>query len=259
MLYKRKGLPEVDEIVLCKVSKIFPNAVFVDLLEYADSGIVHISEVSPGRIRNLRDYVSVDRQIVCKVLRIDYTNRHIDLSLRRVNSTERQQKLEDIKQELKAELLIKNIATKLHLEMEKLYAEVAPKILKEYQFMYLAFKEVVSGELNLERLGIEKKVAQEISDAVVDKFKPKKIMIKSLATLQTYATDGVEKIKKVLAEIEKVSPTVHLLYLGGGRFKVDIEDIDYKPAEKNLKRIQEILDKFTDKLSIATLERETTE
>ena len=64
MLYKRTGLPEQDEIVLCKVTKIFPNSVFVDLLEYGKSGMIHISEGSPGRIRNLRDYVTIGRQIV---------------------------------------------------------------------------------------------------------------------------------------------------------------------------------------------------
>ena len=89
MLYKREGLPETDEIVLCKVTKIFPNSVFAELVEYRDSGMIHISEVSPGRIRNLRDYVSVGRQIVCKVLRIDRERGHIDLSLRRVNSNQR--------------------------------------------------------------------------------------------------------------------------------------------------------------------------
>jgi len=51
MLYQRKGIPEENEIVLCKVTKIYPNSVFVDLLEYAKPGMVHISEVSPGRIR----------------------------------------------------------------------------------------------------------------------------------------------------------------------------------------------------------------
>jgi len=71
MLYAIEGYPEEDEIVLCKVTKIFPNSVFVELLEYHKPGMVHISEVSPGRIRNLRDFVSVDRQIICKILSVN--------------------------------------------------------------------------------------------------------------------------------------------------------------------------------------------
>ena len=259
MLYKRQGLPEINEIVFCKVTKLFPNAVFVELLEYGDSGIVHISEISPGRIRNLREFVSIDRQIVCKVLRIDHINKHIDLSLRRVNSTERQQKLEEIKLENNSEILLRNISKKVQKTFEQLYNEVAPKIFKEYLFLHLAFKDVVDGKLNLEKLGIDKKIAQEITSAVIEKFKPQKIVVKGTITLQTYAPNGIEKIKTTLHEIEKVTPTLRLTYLGAGRFKIEVEDIDYKPAEKHFHKIEEIIEKFIDKLSTAAIVREKAE
>ena len=81
MFYRKEGSPEENEIVLCQVTKIYPNSVFVNLLEYRDSGMVHISEVSPGRIRNLRDYVSVGKQIVCKIIKIDKERRFDDTEL----------------------------------------------------------------------------------------------------------------------------------------------------------------------------------
>ena len=130
-MYKLKGLPEEDEIVLCKVTKIYPNSVFVDLLEYNDSGMIHISEVSPGRIRNLRDFVSEGRQIVCKVLRIHRDRGHIDLSLRRVNSNQRREKLDEIKQELKAESLIKAVAKRLNKPVLEIYKQLKQSIFNE--------------------------------------------------------------------------------------------------------------------------------
>ena len=259
MFYKRQGLPEVDEIVLCKVTKLYPNSVFVDLLEYGESGIVHISEVSPGRIRNLRDFVSIDRQIVCKVLRIDLQNHHIDLSLRRVNTTQRQQKLEEIKQELKSELLIKNISKKLNKPVEQLYQEISRKVFKEYSHLYLCFHAVVEDPHLLEKLGIEKNLAKELEEAIIDKFKPKKILLKALITLQTYDQNGIDKIKSILLAIEKISSSTNILFLGGGRYQLSIEETDYKEAEKKLKQIQNLLEKFNDKLSTSSLEREKNE
>lgn len=256
MLYKKHGEPEENEIVLCRVTKIYPNSVFVNLLEYNDSGIIHISEVSPGRIRNLRDYVSVGRQIVCKILRIDKAKGHIDLSLRRVNSNTRREKLDEIKQELKAESLVKNLAKKLKMPAEKLYNELTKHIFEEYSYLHTCFKEVVDSGLDLTKLKISKKIADELTEAIKEKFKPKKITIEGELVLQTYDSAGVDKIKKTLAAIEKVSPTISLFYLGAGRFKVTIEDFEYKPAEKNLKKVQAIIDKFQDKLSKATFERE---
>ncbi|MBI2666658.1 S1 RNA-binding domain-containing protein [Candidatus Woesearchaeota archaeon] len=259
MLYHRQGLPEENEIVLCKVSKIFPNSVFVDILEYGNSGLIHISEIAPGRIRNLREYVTPDRQIVCKVLRVDREKGHIDLSLRRVNSHERSEKLEEIKQELKAEQLVKNLATKLKRPLPQVYQEITKGIFKEYLYLHLCFKDVTEGKKDLTTLGIEKNLAQEITAAVIDKFKPAKITLKGEMQLHSYQADGMEKIRNTLITIERLSPTIKISYLGAGRYHLIIEDFDYKPAENTFAKVREILEKFTDKLSTATLEREKNE
>ena len=256
MFYKREGIPEQDEIVLCKVTKIYPNSVFVQLLEYNDSGMVHISEVSPGRIRNLRDYVSIGRQIVCKVLRIDRERGHIDLSLRRVNSNQRREKLDEVKQEMKAESLMKNLSKKLKVPVDKIYRQVSEKVFEEYSHIYLCFKDVASEDADLKKTGIDQNIAEELTAAILDKFKPKKITIGGEITAKTYVSEGVEKVKKALTSIEKISETITVYYLGGGRFKLTIEDFDYKPAEKNLKKILDILEKFNDKNSVATFERD---
>ena len=255
MLYKRQGLPEEDEIVLCKVTKIFPNSVFVDLLEYNNTGMIHISEISPGRIRNLRDYVSIGRQIICKVLRVDSRTGHIDLSLRRVNSTQRREKVEEIKQELKAENLVSNLAKKLNAPLQKLYQDITKKIFPEYSHLYLCFKDVVSGDVDFQKLGLDKKIAQELTAAIEEKFKPTKITITGEIKLETYSSNGLEKIKKNLADIQKISKNIDLFYLGAGRYKFSVEDYDYKPAEKKLKQAQKILEKFNDKISTATFTR----
>lgn len=259
MLYRMEGYPEEDEIVLCKVTKLFPNSVFVELLEYGKPGMIHISEVSPGRIRNLRDFVSIDRQIICKILSVNREKGYIDLSLRRVNSTQRRAKLDEIKSELKAETLVANIAKKLKRPVEELYRAVTIPLFKEYSHLYLCFKDVAAGEVHLADLGVKKELASEIEAAVIEKFRPKKITLKGEIRLKTYHPEGVERIKTTLISIESISQTISLSYLGAGRYKVVIEDFDYKPAEQTLKRIQEVLEPFSDKVSEAVFEREKSE
>ncbi len=255
MLHKHEGLPEDNEIVLCQVTKLFPNSVFVDLLEYGQSGMIHISEVSPGRIRNLREFVSIGRQIVCKVLRIDQQRGHIDLSLRRVNSTERQEKLEENKQELKAEQLVKNLAKKLHQPAEKLYQKISGPIFKSYSHLYLCFREVASGEASLKMLGIDSDIADELTAVVIDKFKPQKVAIQGEIALQTYDSRGIDKIKQALLRIQQVSSTISLLYFGAGKYKLTIEDVAYQPAEEHLTQVEQIIQEFQDKMSTASFVR----
>jgi translation initiation factor 2 subunit 1 len=69
MLYHKTGIPEDSELVLCTVNKVLPNSVFVTLDEYGIDGLIHISEVSPGRIRNIRDFVKEGKKVVCKILK----------------------------------------------------------------------------------------------------------------------------------------------------------------------------------------------
>ncbi len=259
MFYKRKGLPEEDEIVLCKVTKIFPNSVFVDLLEYNDSGMIHISEVSPGRIRNIRDYVSVGRQVVCKVLKIDREKGHIDLSLRRVSTHQRRDKLEEIKQELKSETLIKNLAKKLNLKDFDLYKKISKPVFQDYSHLHLFFRDIVSGEVDPEEQGIDKNVAKELEIAVKEKFKEPKVLFQGEIYLHTFDSNGLEKVQKTLTEIEKVSKNLAVTYLGAGKYKFILEEKDYKVAEKYLKKIQKILEKFDDKISNSEFTRRKAE
>ncbi len=256
MFYQRPGFPEEDEIVLCKVTEILPNSVFVELVEYRRQGMIHISEIAPGRIRNLREYVMIGKEIICKILRLDRERGHIDLSLRRVNSTERQAKLDEIKQELKAEQLIANLAKKLKLPVGELYKKLAGPLLKNYSYLHLCFHDVVEGKVNLEKLGLENTIAEELTAAVIEKFKPEKIIVKGEIRLQTYAAKGIEKIKATLEEVQLVSAALSLSYLGAGRYRLVLEDADYKPAEKKLAKVESILDKFNDKISTASFIRE---
>jgi len=99
MYYHKTGYPEEDELVFCTVNNVQYNSVFVKLDDYNKTALIHISEVSPGRIRNIRDYVKEGKVVVCKILRVNEQRGHIDVSLRRVNESQRRMKVEERKAE----------------------------------------------------------------------------------------------------------------------------------------------------------------
>ena len=128
MRVKKTGYPEEGELVLCTVTKVHSHSVFVVLEEYDKSGMVHISEISPGRIRNIRDFVVEGKVIICKVLRIDKEKGHIDLSLRRVSESQKRMKADSIKQQQIAEKMIEFVAKELKVDSGKLVNEINEKI-----------------------------------------------------------------------------------------------------------------------------------
>ena len=94
-----------DDLVLCTVKRVEGANVFVEI-DGGTEASLQLSEIAAGRIRNLREYVSLNKRIVCKVLKI--INGYIQLSLRRVTGKERDEMLE---KEKKRKVLLAMIKT----------------------------------------------------------------------------------------------------------------------------------------------------
>ena len=246
MFLKRQGFPEEGEFVICTVTNIPYNSVFAKLNEYGKSGLIHISEISPGRIRNIRDYVVEGKVIVCVVLRINQERGYIDLSLRRVNEMEKKKKIERIKQEQKAEKIIENYAKPKKLDVEKYYHQIADPILKKYEYVHSAFYDVVEKKATLEELGVPKDIAKEFESVVLEKIHPKVVSVEGTIKIEIYSEDGVEVVKKIMAKHEDERTT--LLYEGGGKYRISIKSKDYKKAEKLLKEKIEAMEKETEQI-----------
>src|SRR3989338_2485067 len=236
MLLKKTGFPEEDSLVLCTVTNIQYHSVFAKLDIYDKTGLIHISEIAPGRIRNIRDYVTEGKKVICKILKIDREKGHIDLSLRRVNDNQRKMKLNEIKMEQKAEKIVEQVAKHNKLEVEKLYDSIAKKVFKTYPDLTSVFKEVVQNPGLLEKLGIEKKLADEIEAIVSVRFKPEDITIGGTLKLKSFEPNGVEVVKKALQSALAVDPAIHVTYLGGGSYKLEAVAHSYKEAESLLEK-----------------------
>ncbi len=101
---KYSGWPEPGELVVGKIDEIDDFGVFVDLDEYEDTrGLCHISEVASGWIKNVRDHVREGQTVVAKVLDVDTGSQQIDLSIKDVNEHQRKEKIQEWKNEQKAD------------------------------------------------------------------------------------------------------------------------------------------------------------
>jgi len=245
MLYRKEGFPDEDELVLCTVTAVHGHSVFVKLDEYDKTGMIHISEVSPGRIRNIRDFVVEGKKVVCKVLRIDKKKGHIDLSLRRVNEGQKRKKTDEIKQEQKAEKIIESIAKKLNTDVKELYNKISGKILEKYEYIYECFNDIVADAVSLEKLGIEERLAKEIIEAVKERIKLPEVNVKGVLKLMSYDPEGVEIIKGALKKAG--GEGIDIKYKGAGEYNIVVRASDYKEAEKILKNSVDKATRYMEK------------
>jgi translation initiation factor 2 subunit 1 len=236
MIHKRTGLPDDSEIVMCTITKIQYSSVFARIDEFENlSGMIHISEIAAGRIRNIRDYVKEGKKVVCKVLRIHKDRGHVDLSLRRVTDSQRRNKVNELKLEQKAESIIEYVAKQNKLDFKKLYNDISEPIIHDYTHIHHGFEEHVAGNFDLnEKLSLDKKILKQLVELVDLRFTPKSIEISGVMKLSSYDSNGLKIVKDTLEKVEGIEG-VQISYLGGGKYKFTVEALEYKDAEPILK------------------------
>ncbi|MGE0792755.1 MAG: translation initiation factor IF-2 subunit alpha [Candidatus Woesearchaeota archaeon] len=243
MLQKKKGMPKEGDCLFCTVTKIQFHSVFVSLDEYENkSGMIHISEISPGRIRNINEFVKEGKVVVCKVLRIDSEKGHIDLSLRRVTESQRRAKVEERKQEAIAESIIVSYAGIHKIDKLKFYNELSNILLKSYDSIYDAFEDVVEEDASLVEMGVEETQAKELEKLIKERIKIKEVSIEGIATIHSYEPDGVDLICSVMDKAIKISNQLSIKSLGAGKYSITINALDYKEAETILNECVNLLE-----------------
>ncbi|MBU1203667.1 MAG: S1 RNA-binding domain-containing protein [Nanoarchaeota archaeon] len=251
MFYKKKGFPEVGELVMCTVKKVLFHSVFVYLDEYASAeGMLHISEVAPGRIRNIRDYVKEDKKIICKILKIDKEKRHIDLSLRRVNLSQKRNKNDEYKQEQKAEKLLEGVGGKLKLSIAEMYHKAGYAMIEEFERLGECFYAIVADEVDLvKELKIDPKIAGEIVKVVKEKIKPVRCTASGIISVSCSASDGVERVKKVLKGMSEFKGyDAKITYTGAPRYSISVIADDYKTVDVRIAEITGFGEEMAKKL-----------
>ncbi|NQU78398.1 S1 RNA-binding domain-containing protein [Candidatus Woesearchaeota archaeon] len=248
MVKKNKGLPEESDLVLCNVTKIYPHCVFANLDEYENKqGMIHISEISPGRIRNIQDYVKIGKKIICKVLSINQERGHIDLSLRRVSEGQKREKAEEIKRQQKAEKIIEFVADKLKTDKQEFYDVVESKVLTEYDTLHDAFEDFIVDDTVLKKLKFEPKIYELLAETIRQRIKPPEVSIEGEVRMRSYGPEGVDLIKKILVDGAKTDEVVIIRYKGGGTYSISVTYDNYKDAERIMKTAVDLMEEESNK------------
>jgi len=225
---------EIGDIVMCTVDRIVGTIVFVKIDGGQEGGII-LSEIAPGRIRNLREYVVPKKRIVCKVLRI--SGGRIDLSLRRVTQKEQKEIKEQYKQEKSYTSILKSV---LKDNAEKITQEIS-KQGKIYNFL----QEAKQNSKELEKL-VGKENSEKILKIIYAQ-KQKKSIIKKEISLTTTESNGLKLIKNIFKDITNAK----IKYISAGRYVLQTESTDIKTADKNLKEILKNIEKKAKEKNIS--------
>jgi translation initiation factor 2 subunit 1 len=248
---KYSGWPEPGELVVGKIAEIEDFGVFVDLEEYEDKeGLIHISEVASGWIKNVRDHVREGQTVVCKVLEVDESSRQIDLSLKDVNKHQRSEKIQDWKNEQKAD---KWLGLALGEEVsDEQYTDVASELVAEFGSLYDGFEQAaIHGREALSGTDLDDEEVAALVETARENVSVPYVTVTGYVDLESRDGDGVDDIKGALEAAEgngEVPGEIELdvTYVGAPEYRIRVRAPNYKTAEDQLEESAARAERFMD-------------
>lgn len=234
---KKGEWPERREIVLGTVTRVNPFSAFVSLDEYeGKEGMIHISEVAGKWVRDIRKFVKVGQKVVVLVMRIDKEKNHITLSLKRVKKYDAEKKMRDYKAEIKAEKMMKILADKNNISLNKVYDEVGYQLQDIFGEIFKAFQMSMTdkGYDLLIKRSVPKKWADQIKEVAEEQMELKEVVIKGSLELKSYEADGINIIRKTLEDAKK-KYDVEIKYISAPKYSITLKTKDAKSGERRLK------------------------
>lgn len=242
MELKKIEWPEEGDLVIATVKTITDYGAYAVLDEYHKEGLLHLSEVSSGWVRNIRNFVREGQKFVLKVLRVDTEKGHIDLSLRRVTRRERKEKILSWKKERKADSLLRSASEELKISPQEIYEKVGTLLEEEFGGIYEGLEKTArEGSEILLKIGIPENIATVIEKIAKEKIKVPMVKVKGTLSLQCPKPNGVKLIRDSLLSAQKIEPKGAKIYayvVAPPKYRMVVSAVDYKEAE-------EILDKAT--------------
>lgn len=235
MVRMKHKWPQEGDLVVATVHKVLNYGAFAKLEEYpGEEAFIHISEVSAGWVKNIRDYVRENQKIVARVLRVNPKKGHVDVSMKRIREDQRTRKIQQWKIEQKAEKLLEFAAKSINKDLNTAYEEVGYGMMDEFGDLYGAFEiSAEEGKDSLIGRGMDEEWAAAITEVAKKNISPPEVQITGYVDITSYAVDGVQIIRNALNSINKDNVSVQCV--GAPRYRLLVKSSDYITAETILK------------------------
>jgi translation initiation factor 2 subunit 1 len=233
--------PEYGDLVIATIEKVMDYGAYAKLEEYNRQGFLHISEISSGRIRRIRDYVRENQKMTLKVIRVEVEKGHINLSLRRVTKRERIEKNKSWKKDRKGEALLNEVAEKVGLPKHEVYQK-AGVILGEKYGLYDGFEEVVKEGIEvLTKLNIPEDIAKVIAQVAEERIKIKMVKVRGVLEVRCMKPNGVRCIQDAFIGAKKSHKAkdakIEFYVIAAPRYNVEVSADNWKRAEELFEKV----------------------
>ncbi|MGC8671861.1 MAG: S1 RNA-binding domain-containing protein [Candidatus Micrarchaeia archaeon] len=238
-----KQLPEIGETVLIRINKVMPFGAYCSLVEYNIDAYLPINEVNAGWIKNIHEFIKEGQSDVAKVIFVDKEKQAVDISLKRVSTKEKKDKLNEYSLEKRAEQLFNQAVSAAGVqdaELAQIKQKAATKFSTYSELLEAAYDNKPQVK---EVLGVA--LSSALHEIAQKNIKPKVFKVSYKLELSGKNRVGnILKIKQALGEVEKIG--VNVIYEGAPHYLLRAEGGSYPEAEAKIKNATGILGKHSE-------------
>jgi len=240
-MVRGKEFPSEGDLVVGTVREVQNFGAFINLDEYpGKEGFLHIAEVSTGWVKRIRDHVREQQRVVAKVLQVDQGRGHVDLSIKRVNDHQKREKIQEWKNEQKAEKLLEIAAQRTKKTADEAWEEFGAKLAETYGSLYSAFETAAGDEDALAGDSFKGAWVKVVNEVARENITVPFVDVKGYVELECARPDGIRHIRSALNEAAQASDfedvEIQVKYLGAPHYLIKVRAPDYKVAEAQLEK-----------------------
>lgn len=225
--------------MVVSITDVDKNSAYASLEEYPDTeGLIHISEVSRSWLQDAGEELEEGEKTVAQV--VDAEGDTLDLSIKRVNDSQKKEAMSRWKREQKAEEFVEELADRLDTDVEELYEEVVFPMQKEFGSSFEGF-EVALGEPDRLLELFDEETVEAIQEVSEDNIDLRQEKLEGRIELEFMDGDGVESIKEVF---EGLDDAVEVEYVSAPEYSITAWGRNSRLAKK---RMEESVEKIREK------------
>ena len=237
------GWPELGEFLVCTITTVKQNGVYVDLDGYPGrEGFIFIGEVASGWVKNIRSIVREGQRVVAKALKVRRDKKSIELSIKSVSDERRRDTLQRWKNKQRASQLLRIVGERSDWDDAKI-SEMNTELNETFGSLYVAFEETAIENNALANEGFEGDWTTVFIEIAIENIIPEFVNIRAIADIQIHGSEGIEVIRKALTAVEACSSEpdeveISSYYDGAPEYRIELKAPDWEIAESHWEKVE---------------------